>query len=123
MAFFTHYFYLRPFDHDPYFIARHILLLSRVNKVDFLNITYYCCPEHLKACRGHKDKNNHYFCDRCLSFSHLAISKDVELHLQRFLTMNIASFDMNLRVYFVLFRSTRVAPGLARCERVDPAVV
>ena len=59
--------------------------------------------------------------------------------------MNITSFDMNVRRYFVVFRSTRVymkncaqfshlaspgqpgsregCPGLARCERVDPAVV
>ena len=51
--------------------------------------------------------------------------------------MNITSFDMNVRRYFVVFRSTRVymkiyagqpgsregCPGLARCGRVDPVVV
>ena len=55
-----------------------------------------------------QDKNNHYFYDRCLSFNHLAISKDVEFRLQRFLTMNTASFDINVCLYFVLFGSTRV---------------
>ena len=45
-----------------------------------------------------EDKSNHYFCDRCLYFNHLAVSK-----ADKFLTMNIASFDINVRLYILYF--------------------